>query len=123
MGDFCGHIKFRMKLCKVRDKAKCPIAGCPDVHAINNVLKIQFCNDYLEDPSQCKKISCLPHFNLDELQERYHLAIRARVLNCSKCIFRCKHFNLPTSSRRNKDLVPMILLDDVCTRMTDWLFA
>ena len=92
--DFCGHIKFRMKLCKVRDKAKCPIAGCPDVHAINDVLKIQFCNDYLEDPSQCKKISCLPHFNLDELQERYHLAIRARVLNCSKCIFRCKHFNL-----------------------------
>jgi len=92
--DFCSHIKFRMKLCNVRDKAKCPIAGCTDVHAINEVLKIQFCRDFLDDPSQCQKTSCLPHFNLEELQERYHLAIRARVLNCSKCIFRCKHFNL-----------------------------
>jgi len=92
--DFCGHIKFRMKLCNVRDKAKCPIVGCTDVHAINDVLKIQFCRDFLDDPSQCKNTSCLPHFNLGDLQERYHLAIRARVLNCSKCIFRCKHFNL-----------------------------
>ena len=92
--DFCSHIKFRMKLCNVRDKAKCPTAGCTDVHAINEVLKIQFCRDFLDDPSQCQKTPCLPHFNLGELQERYHLAIRARVLNCSKCIFRCKHFNL-----------------------------
>jgi hypothetical protein len=98
--DHCAHIKFRMTLCKYRDKNKCTKSGCTDVHAINEVLKIEFCRDYMENPAQCQSSDCLPHFSQDQLQEKYRLSIRARVLNCSKCIFRCKHFN--TANLPNK---------------------
>ena len=120
--DFCGHIKFRMNLCRFRDKVKCQRTGCTDVHAINEVLKIQFCKDYLEDPQACKKSSCAPHFDLNQLQERYHLAVRARVLNCSKCIFRCKHFNMANVAEKK----PRPCADDFagkCSQVKDGLVA